>query len=633
MSVRSTNLLTSRHHVLHVGDSWVVEFDDLGVSADTTEIDDVGTHPDASHTVIPNSAGTRVRAQMGWFNNQGIAHVLVELLSNGVAIDSEDIPNDGIHTPFPYTCRLLKSLNDPLPFNATAGDSFSLRITFIESFADPDLHPDPTIEPGDASSEFPAFIATMQWGSEGYPSEELCEDVLVLGSPFFTVRSYNDSGVAGTVYPLRGRGMDHTIDQDYNIFVAEHLEDDSNLDTWFDNTCWCVGQRIIAAHKVFIVESASGCVTHTCGPSGLTEPTWPASGTVVDGNLTWTYIRLAVGSDLTDFGPWSVGDQCVGNHVLGVEGGNTNVYEVTAADSEPSTTCGNKGGSQPTWPSSGTVVDGGITWRYQHVANETDADNIIQKFPNSTTGSIFFSFNDNDVTGELQLDRPMAVVAGEDGTVWFLAWANLGASDVLSLVHLDASGAILNRWNDLEFDNADAVVFMDVSKTDKIYYMQNPRAKLWGYDPAGSASLGVVIDHTGEFNSNFGTFKLVIGNSTGGALVTRHGLFTENIEENRLYEYKCDVAIDGFHPIRNGFVSSSMCYTKNTDSVWCGSHVTVDFDDDKIDRIPLNTGLHTDEFDVVASYRIISCTGKRGEGFICPPSGGFFPYVTLIGAN
>lgn len=63
------------------------------------------------------------------------------------------------------------------------------------------------------------------------------------------------------------------------------------------STAFSLGAYAIAAGNVYKFTASSGSSTVT-GVSGGSAPAWPGSGTVVDGEITWTYVRAATVADV-----------------------------------------------------------------------------------------------------------------------------------------------------------------------------------------------------------------------------------------------------------------------------------------------------------------------------------------------
>ena len=68
-----------------------------------------------------------------------------------------------------------------------------------------------------------------------------------------------------------------------NVHVAKVVTTDAT--TWQATHAYALNATITAGGKVYKVTTA--------GTSGSTAPTWPASGTVTDGTVVWTYVSAA----------------------------------------------------------------------------------------------------------------------------------------------------------------------------------------------------------------------------------------------------------------------------------------------------------------------------------------------------
>lgn len=62
------------------------------------------------------------------------------------------------------------------------------------------------------------------------------------------------------------------------------------------STIFCVGCFIKVAGNIYKCTASTGGSIN--GSTGGSAPTWPGSGTVADGQLTWTYQRAATGADI-----------------------------------------------------------------------------------------------------------------------------------------------------------------------------------------------------------------------------------------------------------------------------------------------------------------------------------------------
>lgn len=65
---------------------------------------------------------------------------------------------------------------------------------------------------------------------------------------------------------------------------------------WTTVTTYGLGAYMVAASKIFKLTAITASAS--VGSSGVSEPTWPSSGTVADGDLTWTYVRAATAADV-----------------------------------------------------------------------------------------------------------------------------------------------------------------------------------------------------------------------------------------------------------------------------------------------------------------------------------------------
>ena len=110
--------------------------------------------------------------------------------------------------------------------------------------------------------------------------------------------------------------------------------------TWSASTAYAVDDQVKPTANNGYYYTA-----RTAGTSGDKEPTWPKSGTVADGTVTWAPIGKWNASTA-----YAVDDQ--------VKPTANNGYYYTAR------TAGTSGDKEPTWPESGTatVADGTVTW-------------------------------------------------------------------------------------------------------------------------------------------------------------------------------------------------------------------------------------------------------------------------------
>ncbi|MDD4197663.1 MAG: hypothetical protein PHT96_14835 [Syntrophorhabdaceae bacterium] len=106
-------------------------------------------------------------------------------------------------------------------------------------------------------------------------------------------------------------------------------------------------------------------IATTPGKSGATQPTWSTSGTVPDGTVTWTPVKIP--------DAWSASTAYAVGYVIRPTVNNG--YYYTAR------TGGTSGATQPTWPASGIVTDGTVTWVPVQMT-------ICNKYTNGTLGDV-----------------------------------------------------------------------------------------------------------------------------------------------------------------------------------------------------------------------------------------------------
>lgn len=60
---------------------------------------------------------------------------------------------------------------------------------------------------------------------------------------------------------------------------------------------WSLGAYVLGSGRLYKMTASSGA-SPNLGASGGSAPTWPASGTVVDNQITWTFVRAATAADV-----------------------------------------------------------------------------------------------------------------------------------------------------------------------------------------------------------------------------------------------------------------------------------------------------------------------------------------------
>lgn len=101
-------------------------------------------------------------------------------------------------------------------------------------------------------------------------------------------RMSNLAGLRGTWLTTLNTALGSTSSTQYwcGMFVA-----------WAASTTYSIGAYAIAGGNIYKLTATSGA-TPTIATTGSSAPTWPGSGTVVDGEATWTYVRAATAADV-----------------------------------------------------------------------------------------------------------------------------------------------------------------------------------------------------------------------------------------------------------------------------------------------------------------------------------------------
>lgn len=574
-----------------------------------------------SGITIPIDGYYRARTRVRWFNNTAPATVSIDLLLNGGSIANYTVP-------IPFTGEgdppFLTNPSWPLADFYHAGDVFSTRFHNVSQGDNPLTGATGYVDPGSARSESFNLLTVEGFQAEGIPEEEICSDILSIESidpcgltGFRVVRTYASDGTPGLVYSLAGNGEDLSPDSSANLFVVEN-NSDPGLSSWVADGIYCVCNSsliLVDTNKVFYVKSTTGYTDFTIGKSGHTEPTWPGSGTVVDNDLTWTFVGPDDGSVFDTWiadSTYSVG----GTFVLASDG---NIYEVTSSSGVTNPNCGQAGSSEPTWPSSGDVTDGAVTWSFAFLySGPSDPHTFIEKFDNSGVSSGEFGPDHQLVLG-LDATQPLAVCTGPDDTVWFLGWKTDPGK--LCLFHLDIDGTLLGSWDDLEFGITGQPLSMDVSQTDVVYYTQVGETLIRSYTSGSQGAFSINADDFYErFNGKFGAIKLFITDTQpstqrGGIALAKGIDVTDEGFEFDIVEFTCGGAGKGRVPITaNENAQTILCWGEQTNLVWTYADDT----NLKLRKIDLNTGGSLLVIDLVTgSIRINSCTALKGVGFVC----------------
>lgn len=557
---------------------------------------------DTSTVTLPSDGYYRACMSVCCFDNTSlVVEFTFELQLNGSPIDSFHFSGGSGE----FCSGLLKTPDYPLATFYHAGDVFSGRISFDSG--------DGLVDPTCSRSEEVNFLRVEGWFDEGYEDDELCPDVLALiedslFSEARTVQSYDSVALTeGLLYKLKAIGQDLSMDSAGSLFVVEGQPTDS-YDPWAPNTDYCQGTRVLASDgNIYIATAASGLVDTSIGYTGLIEPTWPGSGTVTDGDLTWTFDSFSGDPDSWP-GPHVL--MFVGQFVVGSDG---NFYAITSSTGVTSDTCGTSGGSDPTWDVGSPVSDGGVTWEFLHVANTGDPRAFIEKFDDA---GVSLGEWGPDFDADLGLDAtsPFALVVDSDDSVWLLGWKT---DPLLCLFHIDPGGALIDSWDDLDFGTFDTLnkkLSVDISTTGFVYYteMGNVAAKIYEYDPTMSSS-SVVVDRS-PTGSALGAFRLMTGTQIGGAIAGEFILdtFVQDFT-SRLSEFNCDGSLRGWIPI----------FLANPDRILVAfsedrHHIFSNASSQSFQKYDLNTGAHSDEIMLpvgTSAIRLASCKNILGKGF------------------
>jgi hypothetical protein len=155
----------------------------------------------------------------------------------------------------------------------------------------------------------------------------------------------------GVPSPAVGNVWTMTFDDEFNGVSLDTTKWNygysGNID-WCNSGAWIM-EPVSGTHYMFNLTSPADGTSASI--SGSSPPSWPTSGTVGDGNLTWTN----KGAEAT----WSAGHVfSLGQNIIKSVGGTQYVFQVTTA--------GTSGGTEPAWPYAGFINDGtsptAVTW-------------------------------------------------------------------------------------------------------------------------------------------------------------------------------------------------------------------------------------------------------------------------------
>lgn len=636
MGVHGIFLAGIDNHNMHVGDTYNVPFSGPGTPAETTAYPSPGTNTDNTNILVADTAEVRARGLVCIDVSEGGAGftgviIRVQLILNGSVVDEATI----IDPTEPTVCGYVHYPTNGTTTGGTSGDSFHLRVIYESAGDFEDLAGGiPLIIVGDAESESPGYLEVLNWFPEGIQENEAnCDDLIGifrepdLGEPRLLQSYISSTQAADVPYDISiGRCDDLSMNEAGVLHVTERQTPDSVPD-WQPNSAYCNDVFVLGSDGViYVATGASGYIEPSLGTLGTTEPTWPSSGTVLDGNVTWTFVEIATPDDLINYGHWSVygPEFCsisVGARVLGNDGTDDILFEVTAVGGGcPSTSCGSSGSSDPTWPGPGSdVVDNQITWHGIRAAFDGEPHAFIETFDAAGNSNGILVEFDPDV---VDLEKFSAIRVDEDGSIWTMHWllATDAGGEKLGLIHRAANGSVLTTWSDLArpFFSAGNEFYFDVSKEHKVIYTIANQFEVHEYDTAISTNIGVIYDATmGGHGGNFGPPRYLI-DTKGGAIVLQaeNGDFIANEPITRITELGCDRLVKGWVPLANTIWNppNLMCLSNITSKAWAGNtntnlHVVL---------ANLNTAIREIgiTFDFPAT-RITTCDPTMGIGFVC----------------
>lgn len=242
--------------------------------------------PDAPQTSIElNGAAYQIRARLGGVGDHVDGDCLVELLVDGVMVDDVSVAASLGITPEIN----LYSPDYPLSQLGTSGHEVAVRVTNNTGgdvyFSDSDFEITPYLE----VVEFYPGVTV--------PTNELCDELFVTQPNVPEIDGYTSSTAApSTTYPTIGQAFDQSHLANEDFVVSESKAADTSLYSgWFADNTFELNRKIVVDGdtKIFQATSFSGAGSPDDGVSGSVEPSWPGSGTVVDNEITWTYVSVA----------------------------------------------------------------------------------------------------------------------------------------------------------------------------------------------------------------------------------------------------------------------------------------------------------------------------------------------------
>lgn len=639
------------NHDIFIGETYDLPWQSgAGTPTETTAYPSPGTNTDGTSILLAATSECRARGlsciDVSPFNGAVGVIIHVQLLRNGTVVDTATITDPTENT----MCGFVNFPTNDVTAPGTAGDSFKLRVVFESGGDGPG---GASIDPGGDESENPSFIEVLNWFPEGIEENEAaCDDLIgifqdpILAEPRILQSYISSTQSADVAYdPPIGNCDDLGMNEDGVLHVTERQGTDSFSD-WQPDTAYCNGFFVLGSDGViYVATEASGYINPDQGTTGSSEPTWPSSGTVLDGNVTWTFERIADVDDLANFNPWTVfpgPDNCfvaTGVECLGNDGTNTNVYIITAVGGGcASETCGTSGSTDPIWPGpAGDVVDNQITWHGIRTIYEGEPHAFIETFDAAGVSNGILVEFDPDV---VDLEKYSAIRVDEDGSIWTMHWLldTDAGGEKLGLIHRDAAGSVLDTWTNLTRPNGFAgnQLYFDVSKVEhKVIYTISNDFQVYEYETTTDTNLGVFYDATfGSHGGNFGPPKYLI-DSKGGAIVLQNssgGDFVGNVAFTRITEFDCTKTVKGWVPLAYTTWNppNLLCLSDITSKAWAGNTGT------NLHVVLANLNTAQRETDITFDFtatRITTCDPVMGIGFVCPAVTRMPIIVTLVGAT